>query len=51
MRIIYILIALGIIFGWAAFELRNRNRSISRVIAGFSALFFLALLIAMLGLY
>ena len=50
MRVVLILVVLSIVLGWAAFEMRTRNPSVSQVLAGFAVLFALMLLLAFFNL-
>ena len=48
MRILFILLALVIVLAWLGFEVRSRDRAVSNVLYGFSALFAVILLGAFL---
>lgn len=51
MRVVYILAALVVVFGWLSFEMRARNRDVSQVLLAFAILAAVALAAAALGLY
>ena len=46
MHVVLVLVVLSVVLGWAGFELRERSRSVSQVLFGFSALFLIMLVAA-----